>query len=98
MKEKLDPMTLFESKAESFCDILNIIRTAKNTGVRAVYFRCVEWNTEAPVKLWFKIINKTKMQAYRVMNGKMVRLDGFHPDFRMTIADMFKPFEYIIER
>ena len=97
MKEKLDPMTLFESKAESFCDILNIIRTAGNTGIRAVYFRCVEWNENAEVKLWFKIVDN-KMQAYRVMNGKMVRLDGFHPDFRMTIADMFKPFEYIIER
>lgn len=91
-------MTLFESKAESFCDILNIIRTAGNTGIRAVYFRCVEWNTGADVKLWFKIIDKTRVQAYRVINGEMVRLDGFRPDFRMTIADMFKPFEYIIER
>lgn len=91
-------MTLFESKADSFCDILNIIRTAENTGIRAVYFRCVEWKTEAAVKLWFKIIDKTKMQAYQVINGEMERWNGFHPDFRMTIADMFKPFEYIIER
>lgn len=98
MKEQLNPMTFYQSKVQSFCDILNIIRTSGATGIKTVYFRCVDWNKDADITLWFKIVNNTKIQAYRVHNGKMVKVSEFHPDFRFTIADMFKEFEYIVER
>lgn len=90
-------MITIKLHAGTFCDILNLINTADKNGIKAIYFRCVEWNENAEVKLWFKIVDNNKMQAYRVINGEMVRMDRVHPD-RMTIADMFKSFDYIIER
>lgn len=95
-------MATFRAIAKNFGEVLNAIQlaesgTGKNTHIPVVYFRCVEWNSEAEIKLWFRILDKTKMQAYREMDGEMVKLNGFHPDFHFTIADMFKEFQYIVE-
>ena len=95
-------MATFKAIAKNFGEVLNVIQLAdsraeENTRIPVVYFRCVEWNSEAEIKLWFRILDKTKMQAYREMEGVMVKLNGFHPDFHFTIADMFKEFEYIVE-
>jgi hypothetical protein len=94
--------TLVRSSVKDFGGILNMIQSfesnnAPATGMPVVYFRCVEWNDEAEIKLWFRMIDKTKMQAYREIDGEMVKLDGIHPSFNMTIADMFNEFEYIIK-
>lgn len=95
-------MGTFRAIANNFGDVLNVIQmaesgTEKNTHIPAVYFRCVEWNHEAEIKLWFRIFDKSKMQAYRELDGQMVKLDGIHPSFHMTITDMFEKFEYIVE-
>ena len=87
-----------QGKTQNFSDILNLISTIENTGIKAVYFRCVEWNKDARMKLWFRIIDNTKMISYRQQDEQMIRMEGYVPDFRFTIADMFKEFEYIIER
>lgn len=98
MEEKLDSKTLFKSRTDDFRGILNMLHNYPAFGdVKAIYFRCVDWNPDMGVTLWFRIMDNAKMQAYRVLDGRMARLDGFEPEFRMTIKDMFRPFEYILE-
>jgi hypothetical protein len=94
--------TLVKSSVNNFCGILNMVQSFESqaipsAGMPVIYFRCVEWNHEAEITLWFRIIDKTKMQAYREIDGEMVKLDGISPSFHMTIADMFNEFEYIIK-
>lgn len=98
MKEQSNSKTLQRGKTQNFGYILSFIHKEENTGIKAVYFRCVEWNKDARMKLWFRIIDHTKMLAYRQQDDQMIRMEGRVPDFRFNIADMFKEFEYIIER